>query len=52
MYTKKEVGLCRGLDNRLNTYIGNVGGKHQSHGGLIQNFCVNKFGVLPLCYPC
>ena len=26
--------------------------KHQSLDGLIQNFCVNKFGVLPLCYPC
>ena len=33
-------------------YIQNVPRKHQSRGGLIQNFCVNKFEVLPLCYTC
>ena len=32
-------------------YIKNVARKHQSQGGFIQNFCVNKFSVLPLCYP-
>jgi hypothetical protein len=49
---KAKNSICRRLDNRLNIYIWNVGRKHQSHGGLIQNFCVNKFGVLPLCCPC
>jgi hypothetical protein len=32
--------------------IKNAARKYQSQGGFIQNFCVNKFGVMPLCYPC
>ena len=49
---KAKNSICRRLDNKLKIYIWNVARKQQSHGGLIQNFCVNKFGVLPLCYPC
>ena len=30
--------------------IKNVARKYQSQGGFIQNFCINKFGVMPLCY--
>jgi hypothetical protein len=49
--TKRNTAYRR-LDNKWKKYIKNVGRKHQSQGGFIQNFCVIKFGVLPLCYPC
>ena len=44
--------LSRNETNRNTSYIDdlkiNVARKHQSQGGLIQNFCVNKFGVFPI----
>jgi hypothetical protein len=49
---KRKYSIYRPLDNKWQIYLQNVARKHQNHGGLIQNFCVNKFGVLPLCYPC
>ena len=39
--------IPRRLDNKWKTYIKNVARKHQSQGGFIQ-----KFGLLPLYYPC
>ena len=50
--TKAKYGICRRLDNKLKIYIKKVARKHQSQEDLIQNFCVNKFGVLSLCYLC
>ena len=45
--TKRNT-VCRRLDNKCKK-IYNVACKHQSQGGFIQNFCVNKFCVLTLC---
>ena len=49
---KTKYSILRRLDNKLKIYITNAARKHQIQEDLIQNFCVNKFGVLPLCYPC
>jgi hypothetical protein len=32
-------------------HIKNVARKYQSQEGFIQNCCLNKFGVMPLCHP-
>ena len=45
------IDANRRLDNKWKKNIKNVTRKHQSQGGFIQNFCMNKFCVLPLCYP-
>ena len=49
---KAKYGICRRLDNKLKIYIKNGARKQESQEDLIQNFCVNKFGVLSLCYLC
>ena len=41
-----KYGLNRRLDNKWKIYFKNVACKHQSQEGFIENFCVNKFGLL------
>jgi hypothetical protein len=53
MYTKKRgsrSAFTRVKRQALGSYKGEVARAHRQ-GGFIQNFCVNKFSVLPLCYP-
>ena len=51
--TKRNIAYADDLViNYIYIYIYNVPRKHQSQRGLIPNFCVNTFEVLPLCYLC
>ena len=43
---KTKYSICRRLDLRLKIYIQNVAHNHQSQEDLIENVCLNKFGVV------
>ena len=51
-HNEAKYSINRQLDNKWKIYLKNVACNHQDQGGFIQKFFVNKFEVLPLCYPC